>query len=429
MLKAFSATPLFDAHSHFYQMDRDEFFPNDTPSVRKYVEATNNLVPGAMEDYQHVKGFLWSKCRKSEATYNAFRSESERFLLWAWTVKERSIAFLKKRDIEDYIDFVVKPPKSWIGLQIKRRFTLKNGVKVPTKEWRPFVVRLSKAERKEYENNNSGKTLKLEKKNYSLQHKSIVEVFSNLSVLYNFLVEDEYAFGNPIQAVKKSSPYLVVDVTNEGVKRLSSLQWEYVLEATKARANSEPVWERHLFIIACMKSLYLRMSELSYRKNWTPTMGDFYSDSDGNWWFTAFGKGNKKRKVSVPEDFLVYLLRYRASRGLEGLPTIDESATLLQPIRQKSPGLQARAISQAAQAAFDSASAKLAEDGFKKDSKILLATSTHWLRHTGASMDVENRPLKDLSADLGHDQISTTDKAYVHADDQERAASGKGRTV
>ena len=72
-----------------------------------------------MEDYQHVKGFLWSKCRKSEPTYNAFRSESERFLLWPWIVKERLIAFLKKRDIEDYIDFVVKPPKSWIGLQAR----------------------------------------------------------------------------------------------------------------------------------------------------------------------------------------------------------------------------------------------------------------------------------------------------------------------
>ena len=111
------------------------------------------------------------------------------------------------------------------------------------------------------------------------------------------------------------------------------------------------------------------------------------------------------------------------------MPAVGESSPLLHPIRKHNPGLQARTITMIAQEAFDLASERMSKDGFKDDAKILLATSTHWLRHTGASMDVESRALKDLSADLGHGKLSTTDKEYVHADDKERAASGRARRV
>jgi len=425
----FQGTPLFDSHGPFFALDRKTAFPEDAPAVRQFVEDVEQLVPGALADYVQVKDFLWSKGRRSEATYNAFRSESERFLLWAWCVHGKSIAALKKRDIEAYIDFVVKPPKSWIGTAVVRRFETNQGQKRPRAEWRPFVVKMSKAERKELERKNPGSHVSIAKSSYALSQKSIREVFSNLSVLYTHLVDEDYAFGNVISAVKKASPHLIVDVTGEGVKRLSALEWEYVLNSTTAKADEDPEWERHLFVVATMKSLYLRVSEMSHRDKWTPRMGDFKRDSDGNWWFTAFGKGNKKRKVSVPDDYLQYLRRYRDSRGLDGLPGANESSPLLQPTRRQNPGLHARTIAMIAQEAFDHASSMLEKDGFAQEAKTLRAASTHWLRHTGASMDVESRALKDLAADLGHGKLSTTDKEYVHADDTERAASGKSRKV
>lgn len=428
MPQRFDAIPLFDSYKPFYALERSKLFSDEIPSVHQYLVSITENIPTAIEDYRQVKDFLWSKCRRSEATFNAFRSETERFLLWAWCIQSKSIADMKKRDIEAYIDFVVKPERCWIGTTICRRFKVERGLKVPNKEWRPFVVKLSKGERKEAIKKDSKKPVKPKVNNYSLAHKSITEVFSNLNVLYNYLVDEDYAFGNAIASVKKSSPHLIVDETNEGVKRLSALQWEYVLESTREKADEDLTWERHLFIIASMKSLYLRVSELSYRKRWTPKMGDFFREDD-YWWFIAFGKGNKKRKVSVPIDYLHYLQRYRQSRGLDGLPAVKESSPLLQPIRKHSPGLQARMITVLAQEAFDRASEKMLLDGFKDDAKTLLATSTHWLRHTGASMDVDSRALKDLSADLGHGKLSTTDKEYVHADDKERASSGRSRRV
>lgn len=428
MSQSFPVMPLFDSYRAFYAIDRNALYAEDTPSVEHFVSSMTAQVSEAEEDYRQVKDFLWSKCRRSEATYNAFRSEAERFLLWAWRIQGKSIAFMKKRDIETYIDFVVNPNRGWIGTQVCRRFNAKNGLKIPNERWRPFVVKLSKAERKEALLNNRHIQAEPSVDHYSLAQKSLVEVFSNLSVLYNHLVEEDYAFGNAIAAVKKASPHLIVDVSSEAVKRLSALQWEYVLNCTRDNADKDAHWERHLFIIASMKSLYLRVSELAYRQKWTPKMGDFYREND-DWWFMTLGKGNKKRKVSVPVDFLAYLRRYRHSRGLEGLPAVKESTPLLQPLRKHNPGLQPRMIALLAQEAFDVASQKMAHDGFHQDAKILLATSTHWLRHTGASMDVESRSLKDLSADLGHGKLSTTDKEYVHADDKERANSGRNRQV
>ncbi|MEJ2682138.1 MAG: site-specific integrase, partial [Gammaproteobacteria bacterium] len=56
--------------------------------------------------------------------------------------------------------------------------------------------------------------------------------------------------------------------------------------------------------------------------------------------------------------------------------------------------------------------------------------STHWLRHTGASMEIERgRALKDLSEDLGHASMATTDTVYVQTENRVRAKSGKSRKV
>jgi len=55
---------------------------------------------------------------------------------------------------------------------------------------------------------------------------------------------------------------------------------------------------------------------------------------------------------------------------------------------------------------------------------------THYLRHTGASMEIErDRPLKDLSEDLGHSSSATTDTVYVQVERKRRASSGKDRKV
>ena len=69
------------------------------------------------------------------------------------------------------------------------------------------------------------------------------------------------------------------------------------------------------------------------------------------------------------------------------------------------------------------------EQGKESDRKFR-EILTHWLRHTGASLEIERgRALKDLSEDLSHSSMATTDTVYVQSEDRKRAESGKNREV
>ncbi len=68
----------------------------------------------------------------------------------------------------------------------------------------------------------------------------------------------------------------------------------------------------------------------------------------------------------------------------------------------------------------------LKRDSFQVEASELRAATTHWLRHTGASMEVAaGRELSHVQADLGHGSIRTTDELYVDSDNMERASSAK----
>jgi integrase len=261
-----------------------------------------------------------------------------------------------------------------------------------------------------------------------LSNKSLKGLYSNLSVFFNYLLQEDYVIGNPISIVKKNCGFLYEDKNVESFvkRRLSELQWNYLLETSEGLANDSPKeHERTLFVVAILKSLKLRISEISDRDNWSPIMTHFIQKDD-NWWFTACGKGNKVRKVSVSDNFLPYLKRYRVHRGLSPLPLASSEIEPLILSTRTGRGLATRQIRNIVSVAFDAAYNKMVEEGFETDAVRLKDATTHWLRHTGASMEVSaNRPLRHVQADLGHGSIKTTDELYVDSDDNEVAASAK----
>ena len=194
-------------------------------------------------------------------------------------------------------------------------------------------------------------------------------------------------------------------------------------------ANEDTVFERNLFIIACLKVLFLRISELSEREIWSPEMGHFWQDSTKNWWLRVFGKGRKIRDTTVPSDFLAFLKRYRQSRNLSALPYSDERAVLIEKIRGQG-GMTSRHLRRLVQQTFDHAYEKMCKSVGPIEARKLKEATTHWLRHTGASMEIERgRALKDVSEDLGHASMATTDTVYVQTENKKRAESGKNRKV
>ncbi|MCY1507929.1 Tyrosine recombinase XerC [compost metagenome] len=184
--------------------------------------------------------------------------------------------------------------------------------------------------------------------------------------------------------------------------------------------------ERTLFIVATLFAMYLRVSDLVGRDNWTPTMGDIRRDSTGNWWFHVVGKGNKSAKISIRDEYIqTYLVRYRQHLQLPPLPGSHEKTPLISTLKGRA-GLSDRHIRLLLQEVFDRSLARMAQEAWSDDEiDQLRSASLHWLRHTSATFDAPHRDMKDLQADLRHNSLSTTQNTYYNSLDEQRAHSVK----
>jgi len=101
-------------------------------------------------------------------------------LQWSWNISNKSILDLKRADIEKYIAFCLAPPTSWIGTKHVARFINQCGTRVPNKEWRLFIARLSKSATKD-----GGE---VNKNNFKLSQQALACIFIALGSFYSFLV-------------------------------------------------------------------------------------------------------------------------------------------------------------------------------------------------------------------------------------------------
>ena len=395
---------------------------SEYPDLAEFLQSLQSLESTAIKELIFVLDFLYIMGRKSDGTFIRFRNEIERWCLFCWQTRAKGIFQISRKDLEAYIEFVWKPDKLWIGLSVQQRFKPQSGQFYSNHKWHPFVAKMAKSLLKK----DPDATASVEQ--YRPSQESLISTFTAISVLYQHAQMEEICDKNYVPVVKKSCPYLVKEVQRKTPDTLSELQWEYVLGITKDMADKEQNYERNLFIIVTLKSLYLRVSELSEHAKWRPTMSDFSKDSDDFWYLTVFGKGNKIRSVTVPLAYLDYLKRYRHYRGLSSLPSPDEDSAMLNKLRG-SGNMTARQIRRIVEQSFDFAIKALQKDGFAEDANYLMAATTHWLRHTGATEDAGTRPLKHLADELGHASSETTDKNYIQSNIKDRARTGLKRKV
>ena len=364
--------------------------------------------------------FLYSY-NGSTATFNAYRRELERLLQWSWRIESQSVLSLKREDIEAFIQFCLKPPAAWIGVKNVARFVTKEGIRLPNKDWRPFTVSVSKTEFRQGSEPNI--------KAYTSSQTAIKATFTALSSFYDFLLQENQVDSNPVASIRQKSKFIRKEQQRPVVRRISNLQWDYVVETAELMANDAPTrHERTLFIMNCLFAMYLRISELVADERSTPIMGDFRKDHDDNWWFYVTGKGNKNRTVTVCDAMLKALKRYRKALGLSALPISDEQTPLIAKSLGKGPMTSTRHIRRIVQDCFDHAYERMKSDGLEEDAADLKAATVHWLRHTGISEDVKFRPREHVRDDAGHASMATTDR-YIESDLRERHASGKRKRV
>lgn len=371
----------------------------------------SSQIPSAPNDYRYALEFLYSY-RGSPDTFASYRRELERLLQWSWFVNRTGLQQLKRIDIENYVDFCQKPPSEWIGDKTVPRYVTKNALRIPNPDWRPFVVKAS-----------AGSI------GFQLSGKAMQALFAVLSSFFTYLVQEDYLQLNPVALIRQKNKYLRKQQQKAKIRRLTDLQWAYVIETAEHLADSSSKeHERTLFVVQALYGMYLRISELTANPRWTPQMGDFHMDMDGNWWFTTVGKGNKERDISVSDAMLDALKRYRQFLGLPPLPVPGESTPLVSKTRGHGPINSTRQIRNIVTFCFNQAIARLASDGFSQDAQLLEAATVHWLRHTGISDDVKHRPREHVRDDAGHGSSAITDK-YIDVEMRARHQSAKKKPI
>lgn len=382
----------------------------------------NVVLPGAefQDDFYHCLNFLKSYAG-SQGTFNSYRRETERLLQWCWNIKKSLLTALKRDDIEQFVRFCQNPPESWISLKKVPRFIEKEGRRVPNEAWRPFVATISKSARKE------GATASIEQ--FNLSQGAVQEIFAILSTLFNFLIAEEYLVSNPVALIRQKSKFIRKRQQNAPIRRLSLRQWDAVLSASEKLAAENPEkHERTRFILSMLFGMYLRISELAASERWIPTMNDFAKDSNGFWWFTTVGKGNKERQIAVSEAMLASLVRWRTFLGLTPLPSPSDNSPLLPKIKGTGPMSDTAPIRRIVQLCFDLAAEELKRQGQREEADNLAAATVHWLRHTGISEDVKNRPREHVRDDAGHSSSVTTDR-YIDVEMEARYLSARGKQI
>ena len=386
-----------------------------------FADAKVDMPSYAQKDYKLTLNFLYNY-RGSADTFVAYRRDLERLLQWSWFVRGQSVLKHKRDDIEAFVEFCIKPYKRWIGFKKVARFKLSDGKKLPNKEWHPFEAHVSKKDHKF--------GIKPTKDDYQFSQQALKVTFGILSSFYNFLLQEDAALVNPVLLIRQKSKFIRKEASAPTIRRLSNKQWQMVIDVAKDWAKIDKNHERTVFILSCLYGMYLRISELVSHVRWTPTMGDFFKDSQSNWWFKTVGKGNKARQIAVSQAMLSALKTYRANYlNLTPFPLPGEKTPLISHVKNVHKSIiSERPIRQLVQTCFDAAADKLEKYSEKDEANLLRTATVHWLRHTGISEDVKIRPKEHVRDDAGHASSAITDR-YIDVELQERAKSARRKKI
>tara|TARA_R110002167_G_scaffold261565_5_gene468123 strand:+ start:5518 stop:6819 length:1302 start_codon:yes stop_codon:yes gene_type:complete len=409
-------------------------FPHIYPTLHTFLTTTEHSGIHALKDVELLLRFLNNVVGNSIGTQTRFRNEAERFILFCWNEKKISVLNAGTEDVRHYIDWIWSPPKSLIAdTTIASRFKSKPNteIRLVNSEWRPFVLRQSKSNRKTLEliSPERSKTEK-PKRNYSLNQTSLQNSYASLNVFLKELTETEFMKRNPLPLVKKSCKYLIKNKIYKPPHTLDDETWQLFVDTLTAASDENPAFEKHRFLVLSLKVLFLRISELSNRDYCVPVFGHFRQDSSGEGWvLTVIGKGKKQRLVTVPDEFMDHVLvRYRESLGLSPLPHIDEKMPIM-PSSKTGQALHQDSLNNMVEEAFDLVIKSLMALGKKQQAHAIAGASSHWLRHTGATQALGEINETMLAVELGHASVKTTVEIYVAPAHRDRIKKGVSRKI
>ncbi|MBB4518344.1 MAG: tyrosine-type recombinase/integrase [Paraburkholderia sp.] len=343
----------------------------------------------ARDDLDAVRAWL-ARVADKKTTFENYRKEAERLLLWAIVQLGKPLSSLTHEDLLVYQRFLADP-------QPRERWVAGGGRKFPRHDprWRPFYGALAATSQR--------------------------QAMVILNALFAWLVDAGYLAGNPLslsrQRARRAAPritrYLERDLWQEVKVYIDTLPRE------TGRERERYFRARWLFTLLYLGGL--RISEVSGN-----AMGRFFCrrDTDGHerWWLEVLGKGDRERLVPASAEMMVELARYRRERGLAALPSPQEDTPLVLPLGQSMKPLTRAALHTIVKGIFAGAAdrLRLRGDEYAARATQLERASAHWLRHSaGSHMADGNLDLRLVRDNLGHASLTTT-SLYLHSDDAQR---------
>ncbi|MBV8270794.1 MAG: tyrosine-type recombinase/integrase [Cupriavidus sp.] len=327
----------------------------------------------AQADVMAIDEWLGGHGPEGSHTRRAYRTQAERFLLWAVIACGKALSDITEDDCGAYLAFLAdpQPAAQWVGPR---------GTPRDRHDWRPFEGPLSAA---------------------SIRHARKI-----LGALYAWLVKQQHASSNPFAS--HVGPKVRATPRIQVARSFTEPQWLYLRTFASNLPADDPRTARLRFMLRLAYASGLRISEQAATTVGNLTWHDI-------WTLTV--PGARPRQIPLPEPVIDALRDHMEARGLgrdfERLP----AATPLIG-RVKDDGTHG-ALSVAQLGAiwkrFFAQAAGQLDASDATDAAQLTQASAHWMRHTAGTHAIARGVALDVvQQQLGHASRDTT-SMYVLA--------------
>ena len=125
---------------------------------------------------------------------------------------------------------------------------------------------------------------------YIMNNSAKKALFAGLSTFYTYLQQEDYIAKNPVVLLRQKNRMIARAQTQHVTRRLSDIQWQFMIQTIQQYADQHSKYERHLFLLSAFYLLGVRISELSDTPLYSPIMGDFSPDKNGYGGLRLLGK-------------------------------------------------------------------------------------------------------------------------------------------
>ena len=358
--------------------------------------------------------YSWLSLKDDNAkTYQAYKKELERLLLWAVLARGKPVSSLNTDDCRAYITFLktlTTAEHAWVTLEPANKSYGK---------WKPFYYRARK----------SGLQQATDSPDHPqrvLSPKSINYAKTVIASCLEWLVKQNYLKHNNFQDIPSIKFAQTRLQTHNRAFTLKQMQliFAYAQAQIKPASPEFMAHRRILFILKFAFSTGLRIHELA-----AASFGDIEcleDETGAHYFLRVVGKHSKLRKTSLPLVFNQELQDYLKCRGLPAdFDFMPAQAPLIPSLRDQTgrKHLTPAGIHKILAAFFEQLfnHLEMDEHADKRLLGKLRQASAHWLRHSYGSYLANDKqvPLTYIRDELGHANISTT-SLYLNTDAKQR---------